>query len=160
MADVSVTWRLDNSAVKALLTGKNGPVVADLTRRCIRVETAAKRNLRAAGRIDTGRLLNSVTHEIRGTSAGPIGVVGSNLPYARYVHDGTGIYGPTGRPIRPKSARVLAWPVRGTTSARPSARTGRIVTTRSQRPTGMVFSMSSRGVPAVPFLRDALREAA
>lgn len=35
--------------------------------------------------------------------------------YARYVNDGTGIYGPEGTPIRPVTARVLAfdWPAAG-----------------------------------------------
>jgi hypothetical protein len=33
--------------------------------------------------------------------------------YATFFHGGTGIYGPTGRPIRPKVAKVLAFSVRG-----------------------------------------------
>lgn len=37
-------------------------------------------------------------------------VVGSNLYYARYVHDGTGLYGPLRRKIVPKTRKALHWP--------------------------------------------------
>lgn len=35
--------------------------------------------------------------------------VGTNLHYARYVEEGTGIYGPKKAPITPKNAKALAW---------------------------------------------------
>lgn len=35
--------------------------------------------------------------------------VGTNLHYATYMEEGTGVYGPLGRPIRPKNKKVLAW---------------------------------------------------
>jgi hypothetical protein len=35
--------------------------------------------------------------------------VGSNLYYAPWVEEGTGIYGPKGQPIVPTHAKVLAW---------------------------------------------------
>lgn len=38
-----------------------------------------------------------------------VGEVYTDAEYARYVHEGTGIYGPEGRPIRPRRARVLSW---------------------------------------------------
>ena len=37
---------------------------------------------------NTGELRQSITHEVEGT----VGAVGSNLEYAPYVHQGTGIY--------------------------------------------------------------------
>ena len=35
--------------------------------------------------------------------------VGTNVPYARYVEEGTGLYGPKGAMIYPKHASVLSW---------------------------------------------------
>ncbi len=40
-------------------------------------------------------------------------LVGIKLHYARYVEEGTGLYGPKGQVIRPKSAKVLAWRAQG-----------------------------------------------
>lgn len=159
VASARAYHRLNNAEIKRLLTGRDGPVVADLTRRAIKVETAAKRNLRAAGKIDTGRLLNSVTHEVYATSRGPVARIGSNLDYARHVHDGTGVYGPSGQVIRPRTARALRWPTRGVSSARVSRSTGRTVTTHSQAASGVAFARYVRGSRGVPFLRDALRAA-
>lgn len=39
--------------------------------------------------------------------------VGTNLHYARYVEEGTGLWGPRRRAIRPVAARVLHWQVTG-----------------------------------------------
>jgi hypothetical protein len=36
--------------------------------------------------------------------------VGTNLPYAKYVHEGTGLYGPNGARIVPKTKKALYWP--------------------------------------------------
>lgn len=45
-------------------------------------------------RVDTGRLRNSITHKV---DAGDQSVtIGSALQYAVYVHEGTGIYAPSG----------------------------------------------------------------
>jgi hypothetical protein len=41
--------------------------------------------------------------------------VGSVLPYARMLQEGTGVYGPTGQPITPKNAKALAFEVDGKT---------------------------------------------
>lgn len=35
--------------------------------------------------------------------------VGTNIPYALAVEQGTGVYGPKGQPITPKTAKALAW---------------------------------------------------
>lgn len=149
----SVSYRLNDAEVKRLLTGPDGAVVADLKRRCIRVETVAKRLCP----VDNGLLRASITHEIRSTPKGFAGRVGTNVKYARFRHDGTGIYGPFGRPIVPRNASVLRWPTRGVTSSRRSAVPGRgRVITRSQKATGFAFARSVRGTPGVPFLRNAL----
>jgi phage gpG-like protein len=56
--------------------------------------------------IDTGKLRNSITAD----EATPVSIrVGTNLNYARWFQEGTGIYGPRGEPIRPVRAKALAF---------------------------------------------------
>lgn len=47
--------------------------------------------------IDTGLLKGSITHYVEEQSASVRGVVGTNVEYAPYVHEGTGIYAENGR---------------------------------------------------------------
>lgn len=68
----------------------------------------------------------------------PVGIVGTNVRYARFIHDGTGLYGPRKRLIRPVRAKALRW----------VGRDGNVV-----------FARSSRGIRPRPFLRDALEAA-
>ena len=140
---MTVTWsqRLNTAALQQLLRSTQGPAVQDLLRRGLAVESAAKRNLSGYGgpkRIDTGRLRASITTQVLTRNGEPAVIVGTNVNYARFVHDGTGIYGPHGRPIRPRHAKVLRW--RG--------RTGRIM-----------FARSVKGMRPNPFLRNALHAA-
>jgi phage gpG-like protein len=53
----------------------------------------------------TGRLMNSLTVNVDGDTA----EVGTNVFYARWLQEGTGIYGPTGQRIFPKTKKALAW---------------------------------------------------
>jgi HK97 gp10 family phage protein len=55
--------------------------------------------------VDKSTLRKSILRE----SSAEQGRVGSNIPYAKYQEFGTGIYGPTGSPIFPKIAKMLAW---------------------------------------------------
>lgn len=130
MADV----HLDNAAITDLLSGPTGPVFRDLTRRAIRVQNAAK----ALCPVDTGRLRSSITYQVRRNGNTPYAVIGTNVKYAPYVHEGTGIYAGRG-PIRPVHARFLVFRPKG------SLRT--------------VFARQVRGVRPRPFLRDALAAA-
>lgn len=52
----------------------------------------AKQNITAAGRIDTGRLINSMTHLVEDDTC----TVGTNVEYAIYHEVGSGIYGENG----------------------------------------------------------------
>jgi hypothetical protein len=60
-----------------------------------------------------------------------------SVGYARYVEEGTGIYGPKGQPIRPKKARMLSWKSGGK----------------------RVFAKSVRGRKATPYLVPGIRAA-
>lgn len=141
---VKITTRVDQTQLLALLSGPNGAVAKELTRRAIRVENRAKQ----LAPVDTGRLRSSISHELRqNRRATLVARVGTNVDYALAVHDGTGIYGPKGTPIRPVSDRVLRFPVRGPS---PGGRS------RSITATGFVFAASVKGTPPRPFLRNAL----
>lgn len=50
-------------------------------------ESHAKRNLTESGAVDTGRLRNSVTHEVRMSEDAVY--IGTNVEYAPYVENGT-----------------------------------------------------------------------
>ena len=111
MVMVSWTHRLDTSAVTALLNSRSGGVARDMLARGLLVESQAKRNLGGVGgpkRVDTGRLRASInTQLVTGPGGAPIAVVGTNVYYARFVHDGTGVFGPKHRLIRPIRAKRL-----------------------------------------------------
>lgn len=83
--------------------------------------------------VDTGTLKNSIAYEVTQRQA----TVGTELHYAPYVHEGTGIYGPLRREIRPVTASVLSW----------VGRDGR-----------RVFARFVRGMRPRPFLRDAFNQ--
>ena len=71
----------------------------------------AKRRLQA--NVKTGALRNSITFQRRGMD----GWVGSNLNYARWVEEGTGVYGPMKRPFGPRRAKVMRWTPKTPTGA-------------------------------------------
>ena len=58
------------------------------------VGTHAKQNLTAAGKRNTGNLVNSIAHEVRISEDAVY--IGSNVEYAKYLEYGTGKYGENG----------------------------------------------------------------
>ena len=56
----------------------------------------------------TGNLVNAISTEA--DSEGGRVFVSDAARYAPYVHEGTGIYGPLGKPIRPTTKKALFWP--------------------------------------------------
>ena len=69
------------------------------------VEADAKRR----APLRTGRLRDSIRAYLAGTGRG---VIEATAPYANYLHEGTGIYGPAGTliVIEPRGKRALHWP--------------------------------------------------
>lgn len=63
-------------------------VESALTKSCLMVEADAKENCP----VDDGQLRQSITSEVKDL----IGAVGTNVHYAPYVHQGTGIYAVNG----------------------------------------------------------------
>lgn len=142
MASVSYTQRLNLDALDRLLKSSEGGVAKDLLRRGLLVETQAKRNLGGQDgpkRVDTGRLRASINTQMIRRNGQPVVVVGTNVFYARFVHDGTGIYGPRHRMIRPVRAKRLRFKPHGS---------GRYV-----------YARAVRGMAPNHFLANALRAA-
>jgi hypothetical protein len=139
MATVTWSHQLDLGAVRALLTSPTGGVVRDLLRRGLLVETQAKRNLGGIGgpkRIDTGRLRASIATVVVTRNNEPAVLVGTNVNYARYVHDGTGLYGPRHTVIRPRRGKYLRFKPRGSRK--------------------WVYARQVKGMRPNPFLANAL----
>lgn len=65
-----------------------------MTRVCNLVEAEAKRNCPTGE--GTPQLRDSITHEIESDGNTVTGYVGTNVSYAPYVHQGTGIYAVNG----------------------------------------------------------------
>lgn len=114
------------------------------------------RVLNAARRLvprDTSRLGNSLTLTMMvGPQGEPVASIGSNLEYAIYVHEGTGLYGPNPHMIVPKNAKVLRWPtINNSGSGNRRFKGGQTA--------AFTYSMHSRGMKGRPFLVDALEAA-
>ncbi len=133
MAEVRVS--LNQGALDRLLRRPGGPVYDNVVNRVLRLTDA----LATAGApVDTGFLRNNRSIEI---TAGPGSLVGSltyHAHYALFVMRGTGIFGPRGAPIVPKTATYLVF--RG-------------------RDGGLVYAKSVKGQRAQPFLAEAFRAA-
>ncbi len=139
MAEATYSHRLELGAIRVLLTSPRRGVVQDLLRRGLLVETAAKRNLGGVGgpqRIDTGRLRASIATQLVYRNGLPTVLVGSNVKYALFVHEGTGIYGPKGQPLRPRRAKFLRF--------------------RPRRRGKFRYAKQVRGMVANPYLVNAL----
>lgn len=97
-----------------------------------------------------GRLRSSIGRrvEVRGNSI--VGSVGSPLDYAKYVHDGTGLYGPRRAWIYPTRAQVLVFTVRGPV--------GPLQQGKKTSDSGLVYARRVRGMPGSPFLTSALED--
>lgn len=61
----------------------------------------------------TSTLRNSISTNLEGIGAALRGIVDITAKYAQYVIEGTGVYGPTGQPIKPKSKKALAFIYKG-----------------------------------------------
>jgi hypothetical protein len=133
MPETYVVLHLDHSAIAVMLHGQTGEVGRDIRRRGNLVLAAAKAN----APVRSGKLRGSLKMTMGSEAGEVVAYVGTPLEYGIYVHEGTGIYGPRGMPIRPTRARVLAWNEGGR----------------------MHFARSVRGMKGRPFLADALRAA-
>lgn len=130
---VIVRINIKQANIRKMYSDPKGPIVRGVLRMSKKVERKAKR----LSPVDKGQLRASITSQIVFRGGIPIGRVGTNVKHARWVHEGTGIYGPRGVPIRPKTAKVLVFKPKGSTKN--------------------VYVKSVKGMKGRPFLRDALK---
>lgn len=140
--------KFNDAQIDDFLFSPTGPVVQEVARVARRVENQAKRN----APVDEGTLRASIFTEIDIARPRVTARVGSKLKYALYVHEGTGIYGPRGAVIRPRTASVLVF--------EPGRLIGPLPRGRRESPRGRrggpIFAKFVRGIPKNPFLVEAL----
>lgn len=136
---------LNTQEINKLLQSPSGAVAQDLLIRGNRVKNAAQRLCP----VDQGRLRASISTELAFDEGELVVRVGTNVDYAIYVHNGTGIYGPEKRPIVPVRAKALRWAQRNN-SGRGRRRY------RNGSTDGYVYSKRSKGTRGRPFLTKAL----
>lgn len=127
MLRFDVTAQVARQAGRTLTVEQVLPGVQQLTQRA---RTLAVDELTSAGRVDTGRLRNSIATETVASAGRVVGRVEARTDYARIVHEGRG-------PVVPVRRRVLRFTPKGGS--------------------GFVFAREVGPVAGVPFLTDALR---
>lgn len=75
-----------------------------MTRSVLILEGDLKREVK----VKSGGTRRTFTHRVE--QGGKRGIAGSNAPVARYLHEGTGIYGPKGRRIVPVTKKAMMGP--------------------------------------------------
>lgn len=146
------TFRINQAVVDELLRGRSGPVVRHVTDICDAVRAEAARNVRR----DTGALAASLESTVNVYSGRlVVGRVGSSLHYARYMHEGTGIYGPRHAPIYPLWTKALRFKPGRMIGPLPAGKRG----SSPEKRGGWVFARSVKGVPPHPFLVEAFERA-
>jgi hypothetical protein len=88
----------------------------------IRAAAAAEAVEVSEAPVVTGNLRKLITSYVKGEGADVMGFVVPTAPYSEFVHRGTGIYGPYGVPITPKTAKALAFSVGGVKVIRKSVK--------------------------------------
>lgn len=123
---------LNNAELNRLLKSRSGGVGKAIFTKGKKVESEAKRRCP----VDSGRLRSSISTEISLTNKGPVARVGTNVKYAVFVHEGTGVFGPRRTIITPKRSRFLVFRPKGAIKK--------------------VFAKRVRGMRGTPFLEEAL----
>lgn len=132
-ASADWTFNVDANGIHAVM-GPNGLVA---TKGMLVIGRRIERVAKEMCPVDRGRLRSSIAARLEvGDNGLPMTVVGTNVEYAAFVHEGTGIYGPKRTPITPKSGSVLVFKVAGK----------------------QVFARSVKGMPGRPFLRSAMEQ--
>lgn len=134
---MSVSIRIDmhQAAIFELLHSPAGPVHRKVSSVVRLTEAIAK----ATAPVDEGRLKNSHTGSVTDEGIRLVGRVEATAWYAALLARGTGIYGPRGRPIKPKKP-------------------GGFLVFRG-RDGSLVFAREVKGVRPNPWLTNALKAA-
>lgn len=117
-----------------------------------RVGTEIANHARNQCPVQDGRLRSSITHLVTATPTGAVVRVGSPLAYARYRHEGTGLYGPHHSRIVPVTKRALKFKPNIAGPLRNNGGRDR------RQPGAFIIVRSVKGTPGYPFLALALAE--
>lgn len=130
MANVRIT--MHQAAIADFLHSPNQPIHQAVASRVRKTDAISA----ATAPVDEGRLKNARNSGVRDEGTRLVGFVEFTVNYAIYVTKGTGIYGPRGRKITPKTAKALVF----------------------RAPNGdLVYAKSVKGIRPNPFLVNALR---
>lgn len=116
MAGVSTRVTLSEAAIAQITRSAGGPVWQAVARAGTTTAGRAKLDLTANRLVDQGLLRNSIESEVSVRGESVVARIGTNVDYARFVHEGT-----TG-PIVPRRARALRFRSGGTTVIRASVK--------------------------------------
>lgn len=146
-----VTHKFNKAVMEKILTSPQGGVAKDLLKRGVRVQSRARRNLSGLTgsgprRVNTGHLRSSITVKLIPQPKDLIVRVGTDVYYAKWIHDGTGLYGPQHKLIKPRNSRVLAFK-------------SKVYGAKKGKYAGWVFAKSVKGMKPNPFLKNALAAA-
>lgn len=139
-----VRVQVNQAEFRRLTQSRAGPVVRQAERIGRNTVNKAKRNVK----VDDGHLRTTIDHTIDVHPGRVVMRAGSPLAYGLYLHEGTGIYGPKRRVIRPVSAKFLRFEVKESVGK---------VSAKGRRP--VVFAKFVRGVKPDKWLVRAFQDA-
>lgn len=126
------TFQWDEQVINAVIRGQNGIAGREVRERGERIKLRAQQLVG----VDSGRLRASIFVRNFTILGNPAVVIGYGTRYGNFHHNGTGLWGPTGQVIRPKTARALRFKPKGRGF--------------------FVYAAYVRGSKPNPFLRDAI----
>lgn len=126
-----MTFSWDEQVINTLVRGQNGIAGREVRERGERIKLRAQELVG----VDTGRLRASIYVRNFTILGNPAVVVGFGTTYGKYHHNGTGLWGPNRRVIRPRVASALRFTPKGGPE---------------------VFAKYVRGSKPNPFLKDAI----
>lgn len=136
VAKTGLSFKINAAQRARLLQDEGGPVGRAVHRAGKKAVRLARQDLRDNDLVDSGELIDSIDYEINIGQRSVSATIFSNLPYAKYVHQGTR------GPIFPTTAKLLRFKPKGATA--------------------FVFAPSVRGTRETgnwsPFLRNALKQ--
>ncbi|MFI6290002.1 hypothetical protein ACIBEJ_00365 [Nonomuraea sp. NPDC050790] len=135
MARYRVRIRNNDANLTRLLRSPQGDVYRHVDGIMRQTAHLGRRNIR----VDSGFARGQVYHLVFPYATRMVGRAGSYAHYSAFLDIGTGIYGPTGKPITPKRAKVLVFVPKG----------GSVV----------VFAASVKGIKGDRWLRRAFEAA-
>jgi len=138
---------VDQAAVREFLTSPAGPVYQFIDDKAQKVRDAAKRYAPE----QSGDLRGSIDYQMFVNNLTVYAWVGSRLPYAIFVHEGTGIYGPRHSMIYPQRGRYLVF-----TPSSGMGSWGQAAPGADHPAGGKVFARAVRGMPGTPYLYFAM----